>query len=137
MHLRNQKWQAPARYCEVAMRSNGFWRLGEVRSQNAEARRHDPADFLLLTFAFCLSIFNRQSKIRNRRFYSYLSASTGSSFEARSAGTNPLITPTTSSTAVESSTVASEIRRWISPLPESSSNNGPIIGSVPTAAAIA
>ena len=36
------------------------------------------------------------------RFYSYRRASTGSSFDARSAGTRPLITPTTSSTAVES-----------------------------------
>src|SRR5712692_8567291 len=133
MQLRNR--QEPARYCEVAMRSNGFWRLGEGRSQNAEARRHDPGG--LLTSDFCFPPFNRQSKIGSRQFYSYLSASTGSNFEARSAGTNPLITPTTSSTAVESSTVASEIRRWISPLPESSSNNGPIIGSVPTAAAIA
>jgi hypothetical protein len=43
--------------------------------------------------------------------YSYLSASTGSSFEARNAGTRPLTTPTASSTNVESITVASEIRR--------------------------
>jgi hypothetical protein len=42
-------------------------------------------------------------------FYSYRSASTGSRFEARSAGTIPLATPTSSRTPVESSTVISEI----------------------------
>src|ERR1700730_9155325 len=54
-------------------------------------------------------------------FHSYRSASTGSSFEARSAGTKPLTTPTASNTRVESMTVASEICRWISAVPESSS----------------
>src|SRR5205085_8886104 len=69
--------------------------------------------------------------------HSYLSASTGSNFEARSAGTSPLITPTSRRTMLEINTVRNEIFRWMSALPESSSNKGPIIGSVPTAAAIA
>ena len=43
--------------------------------------------------------------------HSYLSASTGSSFEARSAGTSPLATPTASKTRVDSMTVAMEICR--------------------------
>jgi hypothetical protein len=43
--------------------------------------------------------------------YSYLNASTGSSFEARIAGTSPLITPTISKTTVESITVIIEIFR--------------------------
>ncbi len=46
-----------------------------------------------------------------RSFHSYRSASTGSSFEARTAGTIPLITPTTSNTIPERNTVISEIRR--------------------------
>jgi len=43
--------------------------------------------------------------------YSYRKASTGSSFEARSAGTRPLITPTINNTIVDSVTVISEMRR--------------------------
>jgi hypothetical protein len=43
--------------------------------------------------------------------YSYRRASTGSSFDARIAGTKPLITPTTSKTAVERITVIIEMRR--------------------------
>ena len=44
-------------------------------------------------------------------FHSYRNASTGSNFDARSAGTSPLITPTTSRTIVESITVIIEICR--------------------------
>jgi hypothetical protein len=44
-------------------------------------------------------------------FYSYLNASTGSSFEARMAGTSPLITPTTNNTRVETASVSIEIRK--------------------------
>src|SRR5664280_712760 len=62
--------------------------------------------------------------------YSYLSASTGSSFEARRAGTIPLITPTISSTIAEPRTASAEMRRWMSPLPEVSSNSGPSMGKV-------
>src|ERR1700690_1503688 len=43
--------------------------------------------------------------------YSYRRASTGSSLEARKAGTKPLATPTRSSTALERITVIMEIRR--------------------------
>jgi hypothetical protein len=43
--------------------------------------------------------------------YSYRNASTGSSFEAFMAGTMPLITPTITSTIVESTTVISDICR--------------------------
>ena len=43
--------------------------------------------------------------------YSYLNASTGSSLEARSAGTMPLMTPTTSSTIAEPSTAIAETRK--------------------------
>ena len=43
--------------------------------------------------------------------HSYRNASTGSSFDARSAGTRPLATPTASSASVESMTVANEIWR--------------------------
>jgi hypothetical protein len=49
------------------------------------------------------------------RRYSYRSASTGSSFEALTAGTKPLITPTKSSAAVDSKTVMMDILKWISP----------------------
>jgi hypothetical protein len=45
------------------------------------------------------------------RAYSYRSASTGSSFEALTAGTSPLITPTKSSAAVDSKTVMMDIRK--------------------------
>jgi len=45
------------------------------------------------------------------RLHSYRSASTGSSFDARSAGTIPLATPTSNNTPVDSSTVNSEIFR--------------------------
>ena len=44
-------------------------------------------------------------------FHSYRNASTGSSLDARSAGTSPLITPTTSRTIVESITVIIDICR--------------------------
>jgi len=50
-----------------------------------------------------------------RRRYSYRSASTGSSFEALTAGTRPLITPTKSSATVDSKTVMMDILKWISP----------------------
>jgi hypothetical protein len=43
--------------------------------------------------------------------YSYLSASTGSSLDARRAGINPLITPTSNSTSVETARVISEMCR--------------------------
>jgi len=43
--------------------------------------------------------------------YSYRNASTGSSLEAFMAGTMPLITPTITSTIVESTTVISDICR--------------------------
>lgn len=45
------------------------------------------------------------------RYHSYLSASTGSSFDARKAGTRPLMTPTTSNTKVETISVIEEICR--------------------------
>ncbi len=45
------------------------------------------------------------------RFYSYLNASTGSSFDARSAGTSPLNTPTINNTIVDIVTVINEICR--------------------------
>lgn len=43
--------------------------------------------------------------------HSYRSASTGSSFEARNAGTIPLSTPTNKSTMLDNITVSIEIRR--------------------------
>jgi hypothetical protein len=52
-----------------------------------------------------------KSTARASRGYSYRSASTGSSFEARIAGTSPLITPTTSNTIPDKNTVIKEIRR--------------------------
>jgi hypothetical protein len=81
----------------------GFW-IEDSRFQIARqtGRTRDLRD--------CGAIYNLKSSIYNR-LYSYRSASTGSSFDARSAGTSPLITPTTNNTAVESSTVNSEIRR--------------------------
>ena len=47
----------------------------------------------------------------NRRGYSYRNASTGSSFEARSAGTRPLMTPTKSRTSEEIVRVMTEMCR--------------------------
>src|ERR1700687_780874 len=63
---------------------------------------------------------------------SYRSASTGSRFAARDAGITALSTPTSSNPSVEIVTVKNEILRWMSAFPESSSNKGPISGSVPT-----
>src|SRR5208283_1157800 len=63
--------------------------------------------------------------------YSYRNASTGSSFAACIAGTQPLITPTTTRISVESTMVISDKFRWISTFPESSSYAGPRNGSVP------
>jgi hypothetical protein len=61
------------------------------------------------------NIFESNMPVRQisekRSDYSYLSASTGSNFDARRAGTKPLAIPTTSKAAVESSTVMTDILR--------------------------
>ena len=61
--------------------------------------------------------------------YSYRKASTGSSLAARTAGESPLNTPMTIKMPLERRSVAAEIRKWISPLPEASSYIGPRKGS--------
>lgn len=60
--------------------------------------------------AFTTEPCRRAVRLRTQS-YSYRRASTGSSLDARMAGTRPLITPTTSKTALERMTVITEMRR--------------------------
>ena len=89
---------------------------------NSEGERHGSAFSLPLTrFVPRYWIRNQgedccmKRRVRGvcfqRATHSYRSASTGSSFDARIAGTSPLITPTTSNTTVESTIVIMEMRR--------------------------
>src|ERR1700730_17759876 len=89
-----------ARYCAAGVGSIGFFILPKL--QISDCRLKTKSYIWPLKFFF--SIYNLQSA-----FYSYRSASTGSSLEARSAGTSPLATPTASNTREESMTVAREI----------------------------
>ena len=57
------------------------------------------------------TIHMRRTRVSGPCNHSYRSASTGSSFDARIAGTSPLITPTTSNTRVETASVIIEIFR--------------------------
>jgi len=65
----------------------------------------------LVRFQFRFVLLDSRGGCRYVVCYSYRRASTGSSFDARMAGTRPLITPTISNTAVERMTVMMEIRR--------------------------
>lgn len=84
----------------------------EVRSENSEVKRENANAESRIFGAICLL---SGLLLLNSEFwpfaYSYLSASTGSSFDARNAGINPLITPTSNSTNVETSSVMIEICR--------------------------
>ena len=95
----------------------------ETDPRRINARRNDiflagqsPRQQLAARFEFLrglcgLTPRSRRSKSFDFEPYSYRSASTGSSFDARIAGTIPLITPTTSNTMPERNTVINEIRR--------------------------
>src|SRR5258705_9953264 len=78
----------PARYCEGTIGSTGLFTAGA---------HHTGLDV--------------GSGSKRKCSHSYRNASTGSSFEARSAGTIPLATPTSNRTPVESRTVITEIFR--------------------------
>lgn len=71
------------------------------RSENAEVKPSSRSRMCLVPHSY----FSPTSDLP----HSYRNASTGSSFEARMAGTKPLITPTMSNTAVERKTVIKEI----------------------------
>jgi hypothetical protein len=86
----SQKSEVRMQNAEVRMQKS------EYRSQNTEVGAIFTSAFLLLDSEF---------------LYSYLSASTGSSLEARRAGISPLITPTSSNTSVETARVIREMCR--------------------------
>jgi hypothetical protein len=96
--------QEPPRLQGTALGPQGQFLIAHCRSQISDWRLGMREIHRLLNL--------KEGRMKTEfQTYSYRNASTGSSFEALSAGTKPLITPTTSKTIEEMNTVIKEILR--------------------------